>query len=303
MIRQSRQVQHPAPFLGDLGATSRPVKGKRPSRGFDFGQQGAQAGGNGNGVGLLLPALGRGKGDCAGLQVHQPHLKARLSQAASGVVADLKAGAHPFLVWVGIEHAAHAQDFLVGEDGSLADRIPAGAPVHHGRGGQAAVQPAHALNPFQGLEVVQGEVAADWFSVGAADGQAPADVGVGLGRGEVVERQAHFVHESGEVAPAVAVMPPRAFRDRMAADDVRDPAVVAVRPGVFLNRKVQGFLHGLGAVQCVVRPVARRFGRPFAVSGFAPDPKPRAVFSAINARHNDCVTFVANHPKTQENKG
>lgn len=302
MLKKSAQIKDQAPLLGDLSAASWPLKGVRGAAGFYFGQKRAQAGRDGDSVGACLPALGGGEGDRAGLKVHQPHLKAGFPQAASGLVSDFKAGFHPGLVRMGVKHAADHQNFLVRKDRSFADRIPARAPVQHGRGGQPFVQPAHSLDPLQAFQVVQGKVAADRLAVGATQANAPADVGVRFCRGKVVERKAQLVHEAGEVAPGVAVVPAGAFRNRMAADQVRDPAVVRVGPRPFGDGKLQRLLHGFRPVQGVIRPVAGGLRRPLSGRRFVPQPVPGAVLSFVNRGHSRSVTSVSNWSKTPTNK-
>ena len=129
----------------------------------------------------------------------------------------------------------------------------------------------------------------------AGRGRAPGEVVVGQRRGEVLQQDVALRHEAGEVSPRVSVVDARGVRHLMFRDQAIHPADVLASSALFFDRQFGRLLAGFGAVQRVVRPVARRFGNPLAVRAFQPNPEPLAVFPFVNRRH---VASVTNNSKT-----
>lgn len=301
VFSHSQQVEKPAPVAGDLGAAARPLQRVAPGRGFHFAEHGEKAGGDWNGVALARPSLGRGEGDCAGFKVDAGKRDAGFFQPATGVQGDFKAGAHPIRHVRDGQGVSDAGDLLLGKDRLALDGAFAGTEVDHGHGGEVAQQPALAVDPFEQLNVLQGLVAAGKGSVGAGQAGAPADVVQGSGGREVLQQDPALRHEAGEVAPGVAVVDAGVVGDLVLNQKFIDPRGVRAFFATFRNRKSAGLLQGLGSVQRVVRPVARRLTGPFSLGGFVPQPVPFAVFSFVNRGHIESVANVANWPKTPRN--
>lgn len=301
VFSHSQQVEKLAPVAGDLGAASRPLQGMAAGRGLHFAKHGQKAGRDRDGVASARSALGRGKGDRAGLKVDAGKRDAGLPQPAAGVQGDLKAGAHPVRHVRDGEGMADAGNLLLGKDRLALNRAFAGSKIDHGHGGEVAQQPALAVDPFEQLDVLQGLVTAGKGSVGAGQAGAPGDVVQGSGRGKVLQQNPALRHKTGEVAPAVSVVDAGVVGDLVLNQEFIDPRGVRAFFATFRNRKPAGLLQSLGPVQRVVRPVARCFAGPFSLGGFEPEPVPFAVFSFVNRGHIRSVANVANWPKTPRN--
>jgi len=299
VLSQSHQVEKSAPVAGDLGAAARPFQGVAPGRGLHFAKHGQKPVRDRYGVAAARAALGGREHDRAGFKVDAGKRDAGFFQPATGVQGDFKAGSHPVRHVRDGEGVADAGDLLLREDWFSLDRAFAGTEVDHGHGGEVAQQPALAMDPFKQLDVLQGLVAAGKGSVGAGQAGAPGDVVQGSGRGKVLQQDPALRHEAGEVAPAVSVVDAGVFGDLVLNQKFIDPRGVRAFFATFRNRKPAGLLQGLGPVEGVVRPVARRFTHPFSLRRPVSDVEPSAAFSGVDGRHNGCVTSVTNHPKTQ----
>lgn len=298
VFSQPQQIEKLAPVAAHLGAATGPFEGVRAGRGLHFGEHGQQAVGNRNGVGSAGSALGHGKGDRAGLQVHAVQRDARLLKAAARVKRDFKADAHPVRHMRHGQGPAHESDVVIGKDGFTGDRRLAGPEVHHGHGGQVAQQPALAVDPFEDFDVLQGLVAAREGSVGAGRGGAPGDVVRGRGRGEVMQKDPALLHKTGQVSPGVSVVDFGGVGHLVLGKKRVDPARVMAGDCFFLNGKSVGLRFGLGSMERVVRSKSRGFGSPRSVRLFISDPIPLAVFSFVNRGH---VASVSNSTKTERN--
>lgn len=298
MLSHSQQVEKTAPVAGDLGAAAGPFQGVAAGRGLHFAKHGEKAVRDRDGVAPARAALGSGEGDRAGFQVDAGKRDAGFFEPATGVQGDFKAGAHPVRHVRDGEGVADAADLLLREDRFSLDRAFAGAEIDHGHGAEVAQQPALAVDPFEQLDVLQGLVAAGEGSVGAGEAGAPGDVVQSAGRGEILQQDPALRHEAGEVAPAVPVVDAGIVGDLVLNQEFIDPRGVCAFFATFRNRKPACLLQGLGPVKGVVRPVARRFGHPFSLVGFVPEPVPFAVFSFVNCGHIESVANVANWLKT-----
>jgi len=303
MFKQSAKVKYFSPAAADSCAVTWPVEGVSASCAFQPFQKRAERAGNGDCVGAGRSSLGLWECDGAGKKIDQSQIQPGLPETAAGGVGNFKACLHPFLG--GVVLCASSQkpsDFLnlfVRKDRPLGHGAFFGAVVEHGHSADESQQTPLAVDPFQRLHVVDRHVAADRLSVGARDGQAPADVLIRMGGGKLFQAQAALVEEPGQVAPAVNVVTAGGLADRMAFDHAQDPAVVGFDRSL-TEGELRGQLLGLGPVQGVVLAKAGGLGAPFPVRSFEADPVPRTVFSSVNCSH---VTSVSNHLKTQTNKG
>lgn len=303
MLKQAAQVKDFAPASADAGAVARPIKGMSAAGSLEPFQQWHKRAGNGNSVGAGYSALGLWKGNGAGKEIDQPQVQTGFPKAAAGGIGNLKRCLHPLLGRVVLnasgQKLSHPLNLLVGKDRPLGHGAFLGAVVEHGHRADESQQTPLAVDPFQRLHVVDRHVAADRLSVGAWDGQAPADVLIRMDGGKLLQAQAAFVKEAGQMAPGVNVVPSGGGADRVVFDHAKHPAVVGF-DRLLTEGELRGQLLGLGPVQGVVLAKAGGFGAPFPVRSFEADPVPRTVFSAVNCSH---VTSVSNHPKTQTNKG
>ena len=303
MFKQSAKVKDFSPASADSCAVARPVEGVSASCAFQPFQKRAERAGNGDCVGTGRSTLGLWKGNGAGKKIDQSQIQPGLPETAAGGVGNFKACLHPFLG--GVVLCASSQkpsDFLnlfVRKDRPLGHGAFFGAVVEHGHSADESQQTPLAVDPFQRLHVVDRHVAADRLSVGARDGQAPANVLIRMDGGELLQAQAALVQKAGQMAPGVNVVPPSGGADGVAFDHAKHAAVVGFDRSL-TEGELRGQLLGLGSVQGVVLAKAGGSCPPFPGHRLQADPVPRTVFSSVNCSH---VTSVSNHLKTQTNKG
>ncbi len=303
MFKQSAKVKDFSPASADPRAVAGPIEGVTSSSSLEPFQQGPKGARNWDRVGTGRSTLGLWKGNGAGKEIHQTKIESGLPKAAAGGVGNFKACQHPFLGGVvlcaGGQKPSCFCDLIVRKDRPFSHWAFLGAVVEHGHRADESQQTPLAVDPFQRLHVVDRHVAADRLSVGARDGQAPANVLIRMDGGELLQAQAALVQKAGQMAPGVNVVPPSGGADGVAFDHAKHPAVVGFDRSL-TEGELRGQLLGLGSVQGVVLAKAGGSCPPFPGHRLQADPVPRTVFSSVNCSH---VTSVSNHLKTQTNKG
>lgn len=303
MFEQTAKVENYAPSLADFCAMTGPIKSISAAACLQSGQQGKNGCGNWNGVRSGNPTLRLRKGDRSGMKIDQTQIEPCFPQAASGCVPDLEGNKHPLKAGIKLHDIGNslpdAGNFVVGKNRSFGHGAFLGAVVQHGHGTDKAPEAPLAMDPFQRLDVVHGHVSANRLSIGARMIQAPCDVLIRVNGGKFLQGYARFVNESGEVAPGVVIMPFGGCADGVGFNHSHNPRMVRFDCPL-THGELGSLLLSLRPVERVIHPVLGGFGLPLSGCGFVAHPEPLTVFASINSSH---VTSVANHPKTQTNKG